>query len=184
MRRYIPLLILIVLGLAVGGWQLSRARRQPPPPPVKATPLEPTAPSVQAALAFLGAWSAGKTGEVYGMLSAGMKKSVSQADFAAMIADRKFTDPGSVAHVETAQAAYVISRVKAHAPAKGDQGFAGYSLLLTREGQAWKVAQIQEEEKLFEKYADLRLSPGKDGGWVVTYQNEKGQVMTITLPGV
>jgi uncharacterized cupredoxin-like copper-binding protein len=131
---------------------------------------------------FLGAWSQGDTAGVYGMLSSSMKKMVSQDDFAAMVAERKFANPQTAAQVETALAAYVICRVEAQAPAKGEKSFSGFSLLLKKEGDQWRVAQIQEEEKLFEKYADLRLSPGKSGGWTVTYQNETGQVATITLP--
>jgi hypothetical protein len=181
MRRYAPLLVLIAVGLAVGGWQLWRSRHAAPPPPTTA-PLQPTAPAVKAAMEFLGAWSQGNAADVYGMLSANMKKMVSQADFAAMIGERKFGNPQTAAHVETVQAAYVICRVEAQAPAQGEQAFSGFSLLLKKEGEQWRVAQIQEEEKLFEKYADLRLSPGKTSGWTVTYQNETGQVATITLP--
>jgi len=181
MRRYAPLLVLIALGLIVGGWQLWRSRHTAPPPPPVA-PLQPTAPSVKAAVEFLGAWAQGDSAGVYGMLAAGMKKMVSQADFAAMIAERKFTGPQTAAYVETAQAAYVICRVQAPPPPQGEKALSGFSLLLKKEGEQWRVAQIQEEEKLFEKYADLRLAPGKTSGWTVTYQNEKGQVATITLP--
>ncbi|MCE5240291.1 hypothetical protein LLH23_17645 [bacterium] len=181
MRRYAPLLVLIVIGLALGVWQW----RRPRPAPRAATPataLQPTAPSVQAALAFLNAWAQGDAAGAYGMLSAGMRKVVSQSDFAGMMAQRKFTSPQSLVHAETVQAAYVICSIQAKPSGHGDKGCAGFSLLLKKEETAWKVAQIQEEEKLFEKYEDLRLSPGKTSGWVVTYQNEKGQVITITLP--
>jgi hypothetical protein len=183
MRRYAPLLVLIIFGLALGGWRLWQSRRAAPTS-APVAPLQPTAPSVQAAMEFLGAWAQGDSAGVYGRLSAGMKKLVSEADFAAMIAERKFSSPQTVAHVEVAQAAYVIAKVQGAPPAKGDKPLAGFSLLLTKEGDTYKIAQIQEEERLFQKYTDLRLAPGKTSGWTVTYQNEKGQIATITLPAL
>lgn len=184
MRRYIPLIVLIVVAAAIVVWQAPRLHRMAPPPVQPAGPLQPPAQSVQAATQFLSLWSQGDVAGVYQLLSAGMKKMVSQADFGQMMSGRKFTDPQPVANVETAQAAYVIYRVKAGAPAQGEKALAGYSLLLKKEQAQWRVAQIQEEEKLSAKYEELRLSPGKDGGWTVTYQNEKGQVSTLTLPGM
>lgn len=185
MRRYLPLVVLIIIGAAIVVWQVPRLKHQasPAPPPVaqKAEPLQPPAPSVQAATKFLTAWSQQDAAGVYSLLTTKMKKMVSQADYAKMIADRKFTDPEPVAHVETAQAAYVICSVKAQPSAKGEKSLAGYSLLLKKEDGQWHVAYPQEEEKLSEKYGDLRLSPGKSGGWTVTYQNEKGQATTLSL---
>jgi len=183
MRRYLSLIILIALAAGIAGWQIAhRARRAPAAQAGKPAQLQPTAPSVQAALAFLNAWSQGNGSAAYGALSAGMKKMTSEPDFAAMMAQRKFTNPQSVTHVETAQAAYVICSIQTKGTPKGEKPCAGFSLLLKKEADGWKVAQIQEEPKLFEKYADLRLSPGQAGGWTVTYQNEKGQVATLTLP--
>lgn len=183
MRRYLPLVLLIVIAAAVIIWQTPRLRQRPAPPAAatKAGPLRPPAPSVEAATKFLTAWSQGDAAGVYGMLTAKMKKMVSQADYAKMIADRKFTDPQPVAHVETAQAAYVIMSAKAPAPPQGERPLAGYSLLLKKEEGQWRVSYPQEEEHLAGKYEDLRLSPGKSGGWTVTYQNEKGQVSTLSL---
>jgi hypothetical protein len=188
MRRYLPLIALIIIGLAILGWQLSRHGGKLPvgsqtgQATAPAKPLQPLPPYVQAATDFLLAWSVGDAPKSYEFLSAGMKRAATPDAWAKMIAGSKFGAPQCVASVGNTRTAYVVFRVQAQPRPKGEQPFSGYALLMEKEGNAWHVGPLAEQEKINEKYTDLRLSPGKQGGWVVTYQTEKGQIATITLP--
>lgn len=186
MRRYLPLGILVLVGVGVAGWHIWNMRVARLPARVggleTAGPLQPPSPAVETAQDFLALWSQKDAAGLYALLSGDMKKSVSQADFAAMAAERTFTGPQLVAKAETAEAAYLIYRVQSAAPAKGQQPLAGYALLLKKEPQGFRVAQIQELDKLPEKISDLRLSPGTDSGWTAKYQDENGQIITVVMP--
>jgi len=191
MRRYLPLIALIIIGLAIAGWQLSRGGKTPAPPPLPmaptgkpAQPLQPPPAYLQAAAQFLTAWSKDDAAGSYGLLSAGMKKAATQAAWGDMLRGAVFTNPESVAHVGTVKAAYAIYRVQAQPRAQGEPALAGFALLLLNEGGAWRVGSVTEQEKMSQKYEGLRLSPSAKGGWTVTYADEKGEIMTVTLPAM
>jgi len=185
MRRYLPLIVLILIGAAIAGWQLARTKAPGATSLLSpAKPLQPDPPYLVAANQFMQDWAAGKTADAYKLLSPAMQKMGSQADMTKMLGEIKFGEPQPVAKVGTAREAYVIYSLKAASPAAGERPLAGYSLLLVMVQGGWRVAFMSAEEKVAEKYEDLRLSPAKDGGYVVTYNNEKGQVATVTLPAM
>ena len=188
MRRYLPLIVLIIIGLAIIGWQLSHRGKAPVAPTTRpgelAKPLRPPPAYLDASLRFLNAWSKNDVAACYGLLSAGMKKAATQAAWGDMMKGAIFTNPQPVAHVGVAQAAYGIFRVQAQPRPQGESALSGYALLLVNEKGAWKVTSVAEQEKIADKYGDLRLSPGTKSGWVVTYQDEKGLIVTVTLPAL
>ncbi len=183
MRRYLPLLFLIILGIIVAGGRLAQLRQRSAvkPASVQPQPLQPPHPAVQTAQDFLSLWAQQQYARLYPMLSSEMKKAVSEKDFAQMAQERQFSHPEIVAHVAVAQAAFVIARVQASPPSAGEKPLSGYALLLKKEGESWRIAHIQEQEAVAQKYEDMRLSPRKEGGWTIKYQDEKGQIITIEL---
>jgi hypothetical protein len=186
------LIILIAIGIAIIGWQLRPGpgrRATTPPLPLAPTgepakPLQPPPAYLDAALRFLNAWSKNDVAASYGLLSAGMKKAATQAAWAEMMPGAVFENPQPVAHVGVVNAAYVICRVQAQPRPRGEPALSGFALLMVKEKDDWKVGSVAEQEQIMQKYADLRLSPGTKSGWTVTYQDEKGLVVTLELPAL
>jgi len=176
-------IVLVVLILLAAVWLVlvNPALRHTATPSQPAKPLAPKPAEVQAAEAFLEAWSKGDSASVYSMLSARMKELVTEEQYAAQMAEMKISAPTIIAHTETAPAAFVIAKFTATQPA-GSAPVQGASILLKPEQGDWKVALLMTMDKVAQKYEDLRIAPGKDKGWVVTYQDEKGQVGTTMLP--
>lgn len=176
-------IVLVVLIILAGGWLalINPALRPSSTPSKPAQPLKPKPAHVKAVESFLEAWSKGDSATVYSMLSSRMKELVTQEQYAAQMAEMKISNPQIVAQTEISQAAYVIARFTASQPA-GSTPVQGASLLLKPEQGQWKVALLVTLDKVAEKYEDLKIAPGKEKGWVVTYQDEKGQVGTTTLP--
>jgi len=117
---------------------------------------------------------------MYALLADSMKKVVPEADFAKQITEVKLSNARLVAHAGLVDTAYVIERVDAPQPS-GATPINGYSLLLRKQGADWRVALFVAEEKVAGKYTDLKITPGKDKGYIVTWQDEKGQIATVNL---
>lgn len=184
MRRYLPIIVVVLVIIIAVLWiQFGRKSAAPPAgegPAKTAKPLGPQPAYLKVVDEFMGAWVKGDSATVYGLLSDRMKQLISQDDFAKQMAEVKLSNPRTVAHTGIVGAAYVIERVEAPQPA-GQTPVNGYSILLKEQNGQWRVALFVAEEKMAEKYTDLKLAPGKDKGYVVTYQDEKGQVATINL---
>ncbi|MEN6644060.1 MAG: hypothetical protein ABFE08_16605 [Armatimonadia bacterium] len=176
-------IVLVVLILLAAVWLVlvNPALKHQATPSQPAKPLAPKPAEVQAAEAFLDSWSKGDSAAVYGMLSTSMKQLIPQDQYAAQMAEMKISNPTIVAHTETAPAAFAIAKFTATQPA-GSAPVQGASILLKPEQGQWKIALFVTLDKVAQKYEDLKIAPGKDKGWVVTYQDEKGQVGTTTLP--
>jgi len=184
MRRYLPaIVVVLVIAIAAVWFQFGRKAAAPAPPTAATVPAKPLAPQpeyLKTADQFMAEWAKGNTSGVYALLSDGMKKVVSEPDFAKQVAEVKLSNPRTVAHTGTVDTAYVIERVEAPQP-EGETPINGYSLLLKKQGNQWRVALLGAEEKVAQKYTDLKITPGKDKGYVVTWQDEQGQIATLNL---
>lgn len=184
MRRHLPLIIVIIIIFAGAMvWMFLGPRHkshQAVTPAQPAQPLTPQPAYLQTANDFMAKWAAGDSAGVYAMLADSMKKVIGEKDFAGQLAEVKLSNPHAVAHTGISGAAYVIMRVVSPQP-QGATPINGYSLLLCEQDKAWKVALFVAEEKVADKYTDLKIAPGKDKGYTVTWQDEKGQVATVSL---
>lgn len=219
MRRYLPVALIVVFAAAALLW-VAYGRRQPPsggPRPEAARPLKPQPEYLKVADEFMRAWAAGDARATYALLSSRMRELATEGSWAQLMAEVKLSSPQVVAHTGLADAAYVIYKVDAPQP-KGATPVNGYSLLLRQQGGQWRVALSMPDEKVSEKYEDLKLAPATAAadsgttpagqkaaakpegtpqppaakgaapapaagqGYVVTYQDESGQVATVTLP--
>lgn len=184
MRRAIPAIVIILLilgGVLVALRFMPRSGDGSVLPIELAKPLRPQPAYLQTANQFLTNWAEGNTAGMYNLLSDHYKQLIPEKDFAAQIEEIKLTNPHPVAHTGTNEAAYVIARVETTQPS-GTRPIVGYSLLLKSENGQWRVALFIAEEKVAEKYTDLKLAPGKEKSWIVTYQDEQGQIATVNLP--
>ena len=184
MRRYLPVIVVVlVIAIAVVWMQFGRGPAAPPQTaalPAPAKPLLPQPDYLKTVDQFMAEWAKGNGSGMYALLADSMKKVVTEADFAKQTAEVKLSNPRTVAHTGTVDTAYVIERVDAPQP-KDATPINGYSLLLKKQGADWRVALFVAEEKVADKYTDLKIAPGKDKGYVVTWQDEKGQIATVNL---
>lgn len=184
MRRYLPIIIVVdVIIIALLWMHFGRKLVAPPVAPGETAKVKPLAPQpeyLKVVDQFMAAWAKGDSPAVYDKLSDRMKQLITEPDFAKQMAEVKLSNPRTVAHAMAADAAYVIERVDAP-QAKGQTPISGYSLLLKQQNGQWKVALFVAEEKVAQKYTDLKLAPGQNKGYVVNYQDEKGQIATINL---
>lgn len=184
MRRYLPIIVVVLVVIIAVLWiQFGRRPAGPavvPGQAAKAKPLAPQPDYLKVVDQFMGAWAKGDSAGVYAQLSDRMKQLIKEPDFAKQMAETKLSNPRTVAHTGIVDAAYVIERVDTP-QSKGQTPVNGFSILLKQQNGQWKVALFVTEEKVAEKYTDLKLAPGKDKGYVVTYQDEKGQIATVNL---
>jgi hypothetical protein len=183
MRRLLPVCLLLSVVFVAG---CGRLRNQPvltPAPldmksPQAATatpaPAAQTPAHVQAADAFLAAWSEGDTKTAYGCLSDRLRSFMTEADFATQLTEVKVKTYQVQAQAASANVAYVIYSVNLAKPVAGSP-IAGYSLLLKKVQDRWVVALFLAEEKLASAYKDLLIIPAAKGkGYIVTYTDKDG----------
>lgn len=185
MRRYVPVIaVVLIAAIAVLWISLGRRATTSPAPSAEVTkgpqPLAPQPVYLKVVDQFMAAWEKGDTGGVYSLLTDNMKKLITQDDFGQQMAETKLSNARTVAHTEIVDAAFVVEAVDAPQP-KGVTPVNGYSILLKKHSGQWKVALFVAEEKIAKKYEDLKITPGKDKGYVVTYQDEQGQIATLNL---
>lgn len=184
MRRYLPIVVaVLVIALAVVWIKFGRPAASPSPTaarPVAAKPLLPQPDYLKTVDQFMAEWAKGNGRGVYALLADSMKKVVTEADFAQQTAEVKLSNPRTIAHTGTVDTAYVIVRVEAPQP-QGATPINGYSLLLKKQGTEWRVGLVSTEEKVSDRYTDLKIAPGAEKGYVVTWQDEQGQIATVTL---
>jgi hypothetical protein len=183
MRRYLPVIVVILVAAIAVLWiQFGRRSAAPPAatPPQAVQPLAPQPVYLKVVDQFMTAWEKGDAAGVYSLLTDNMKKLISQQDFGQQMAETKLSNARTVAHTEIVNAAFVVEAVDAPQP-KGVTPVNGYSILLKKQNGQWKVALFVAEEKIAKKYEDLKITPGKDMGYVVTYQDEQGQIATLNL---
>jgi len=184
MRRYLPVVVVVlVIVIAVVWIKFGRGPATPPQTSAQPAPAQPLLPQpeyLKTVDQFMAEWAKANSSGMYALLADSMKKVVTEADFAKQAAEVKLSNPRLVAHTGILDTAYVIERVDAPQP-KDATPINGYSLLLKKQGTDWRVALFVAEEQVAGKYTDLKLVPGKDKGYVVTWQDEKGQIATVTL---
>ena len=180
MRRYLPIIVVVLVVIIAVLWIQFGRKAAAPGTPTIARPLAPQPEYLKVVDQFMAAWVKGDSAAVYALLSDRMKQLITEPDFAKQLAEVKLANPQTVAHTTIPGVAYVIERVQAPQP-KGQPPISGYSILLKQQNGQWQVGLFVAEEKVAEKYTDLKLAAGKDKGYVVTYQDEKGQVATINL---
>jgi hypothetical protein len=184
MRRYLPIVVVVLVAVIAVLW-IQLGRRPASAPATKAAseapqPLGPQPAYLKVVDAFMADWAKDDAAGVYSMLTDNMKKLITQQEFSEQMLETKISNPRTVAHTEIANAAFVIEAVDAPQP-KGVTPVNGYSMLLRKQAGEWKVALFVAEEKIAKKYEDLKITPGKDKGYVVTYQDEQGQIATLNL---
>ena len=185
MRRYLPIIaVILVIVIAVLAIQLGRKSATAPAGKAEVAnspqPLAPQPAYLKVVDEFMADWAKDDAAACYALLTDNMKKLITQQEFSEQMLETNITNPRTVAHTQITDAAFVIEAVDAPQP-KGVSPINGYSMLLKKQGDEWRVALFVAEEKISKKYEDLKITPGKDKGYAVTYQDEQGQVATLNL---
>lgn len=182
-------LILAVLVILGAGFLVFRATRSSAPPPAAlpadmAGPLEPPPPYVATAKEFFNFWQAAQYPQLYPLLTDNFRSLITEAELTAQMSETRPSRFEVLASTAAGDAAFVIMSVQVPPGGTSAVPVAGYSLLLRKTGNDWRVALFVAEEKVAEKYGNLTLKPATEpgeAGFIVTFTDEQGQISTLNL---